>query len=331
MGRRKGKTEAARKKKSACFGITCTATSKTKICIWPEKGLSTTSARAIKELKPKDELPVVLLEEYRARQSGVAEAVPDSRRQLRHRPQGERAQVGADDRRSARRRRPTIKSFGATKMTKAREKKPRRHLQIARLAPRPPQHHHSSTHARRPLDLRGHFSRDRRETNRDALEHYDAQLKVVQFGGAWLGRRRGYALGSRGEPNRATKSAAALVADDPVAGPTSPGALSIRPKRDAHFSSLRNAGAPPAAAPVGVAAPSGNQAATATSLKDWRYVDEKSRPLMAKDLEAGTLFEYRLLPFKLVVMVDQRKLSDLMKALAESPLPLEVRGAGQRA
>jgi len=65
----------------------------------------------------------------------------------------------------------------------------------------------------------------------------------------------------------------------------------------------------------------GNKPTADQLLKDKRYVDAQRVP---QSWNQEPMKEYRLMPFELDLSVDQRKLSQLLAALANSPLPLKV-------
>jgi hypothetical protein len=64
---------------------------------------------------------------------------------------------------------------------------------------------------------------------------------------------------------------------------------------------------------------------SADYLNEWRYVDGKSKPLTAAELATPPFHEYRLMPWKVRMMVDQRKWDDLLVAFRNTVLPLSIR------
>jgi hypothetical protein len=64
---------------------------------------------------------------------------------------------------------------------------------------------------------------------------------------------------------------------------------------------------------------------TDDELLESRYVDDKGAPVPAATAKTGGGKEYRLVPFRLTVLMNQRKLPELLINLAEAELPLEVR------
>jgi hypothetical protein len=81
--------------------------------------------------------------------------------------------------------------------------------------------------------------------------------------------------------------------------------------------------APP---PIQEAAPTDAAAGPVDPLNNGRYVNAKGRPLTAADLQSPALPpEYRLMAFKLRLVVDESQLQRVVEELANSTLPLEVR------
>jgi hypothetical protein len=75
-----------------------------------------------------------------------------------------------------------------------------------------------------------------------------------------------------------------------------------------------------------------DSAATATAstnpddyLNEWRYVDGNSKPLTAAELANPPFYEYRLMPWRARLTVDQRKWDDLLVCFRNTDLPLEIR------
>ena len=60
-------------------------------------------------------------------------------------------------------------------------------------------------------------------------------------------------------------------------------------------------------------------------LKDGRYVDSQGKPLLAADLQNSKTPEYKLMAFKLRLIVDQSQFQKVIDELANSTMPLEVR------
>ena len=62
------------------------------------------------------------------------------------------------------------------------------------------------------------------------------------------------------------------------------------------------------------------------ALKSWVYVDLKGKPLTAADLAAAPYSKMlRLMPFLLVITIDQRAIDSLMVELASAPVPIDTR------
>ncbi|MDZ4821183.1 MAG: hypothetical protein SGJ20_19660 [Planctomycetota bacterium] len=60
-------------------------------------------------------------------------------------------------------------------------------------------------------------------------------------------------------------------------------------------------------------------------LNEWRYVDLTGKPLTKEDLATVSFQEFRLLPWRLRVTLDQRKLDDFLVEIRNSAMPLQVR------
>ncbi len=59
-------------------------------------------------------------------------------------------------------------------------------------------------------------------------------------------------------------------------------------------------------------------------LMNWRYVDMKAKPLMGSEL-ASQPGEYRLSPWRLTLVVDQRQLDKVLIAFRNTVMPLEIK------
>jgi hypothetical protein len=77
------------------------------------------------------------------------------------------------------------------------------------------------------------------------------------------------------------------------------------------------------AAPGG-AGPSGAKDDTDAKLIDNRYVDDKGMPLPAAALERQS--EFKMMPIRMCLLMDQRRLPKLLVECANSNMPIEVRG-----
>ncbi len=59
--------------------------------------------------------------------------------------------------------------------------------------------------------------------------------------------------------------------------------------------------------------------------KEWRYVDWKCKPLTKEELATPPFTEFSLMPWKIRVTAQHDRIDDLLVAVRNSPLPLEVR------
>jgi hypothetical protein len=60
-------------------------------------------------------------------------------------------------------------------------------------------------------------------------------------------------------------------------------------------------------------------------LNDWRYVDVNSKPITKEEFGTPQFHEYRLMPWRLRVTVDQRRWDELLVMFRNTDLPLEIR------
>jgi hypothetical protein len=60
-------------------------------------------------------------------------------------------------------------------------------------------------------------------------------------------------------------------------------------------------------------------------LNEWRFVDANGKPLGAADLATPPFYEYRLMPWRARLTVDDRKWDRLMVMFRNTALPLEIR------
>lgn len=60
-------------------------------------------------------------------------------------------------------------------------------------------------------------------------------------------------------------------------------------------------------------------------LNDWRYVKGDGTPLLAADLANPPFYEYRLMPWRVTMTVDQSKWDELLVMFRNTDLPLEIR------
>jgi hypothetical protein len=60
-------------------------------------------------------------------------------------------------------------------------------------------------------------------------------------------------------------------------------------------------------------------------LNDWRYVDINSKPITKEEFGTPQFHEYRLMPWRLRVTVDQRRWDELLVMFRNTDLPLEIR------
>jgi hypothetical protein len=60
------------------------------------------------------------------------------------------------------------------------------------------------------------------------------------------------------------------------------------------------------------------------ALKDRRYVDAKWKPMMASELATNSPLEFKLIPFRMVLFMDQRDIDRLLLEFRRSVLPIEV-------
>jgi hypothetical protein len=60
-------------------------------------------------------------------------------------------------------------------------------------------------------------------------------------------------------------------------------------------------------------------------LNEWRYVQGDGRPLSAAELATPPFYEYRLMPWRVTMTVDQRKWDELLVMFRNTELPLEIR------
>jgi len=60
-------------------------------------------------------------------------------------------------------------------------------------------------------------------------------------------------------------------------------------------------------------------------LNDWRYVNADGKPLTKEELPTSSLPEYRLMPWRARMTVDQRRWDELMVMFRNTDLPLEIR------
>lgn len=134
-----------------------------------------------------------------------------------------------------------------------------------------------------------------------------------------------------GRVMRVARAAAAAEASAGVGG--EPGADGAQPLvRPAHprFQGGAVVETPRAGSPEPDAVDAGAGAAQAASpddrLRNWIYVDFDGKPLMASDLTASLTYRMiHLVPFRMRVVMDQRRLDDLLMKLAGSAIPVDVR------
>jgi hypothetical protein len=119
--------------------------------------------------------------------------------------------------------------------------------------------------------------------------------------------------------------------DAPAADPAAiPGAPLARPPRLDIMATSRDSPSydRPRAAPAAPSMDSDGVAAGPVSVDDalmnWRYVDNKCKPLMGSEL-ASQSGEYRLSPWRLTAVVDQRQLDRLLIAFRNTVMPLEIK------
>jgi hypothetical protein len=93
------------------------------------------------------------------------------------------------------------------------------------------------------------------------------------------------------------------------------------PSREGGASGVTGLLVPDAAAPP--------EAATSTNtddyLNDWRYVDPDSKPITKEEFPNPKIHEYRLMPWRVRVTVDQRRWDELLVMFRNTDLPLEIK------
>jgi hypothetical protein len=171
-----------------------------------------------------------------------------------------------------------------------------------------------------------------REANKDSTGAHNAAVRRIdEMLVAYLAAEEN-PLGF-GESNRIAKPQAPIKTGEDVAAADAasvPGAPLARPERMDLKATSRDSPSYERMARAAPAAPSvdGEAAAAPVSVDDglmnWRYVDSKGKPLMGSEL-ASQPGEYRLSPWRLTVVVDQRQLDKFLIAFRNTVMPLEIK------
>jgi hypothetical protein len=173
-----------------------------------------------------------------------------------------------------------------------------------------------------------------REANKDSTGAHNAAVRRIdEMLVAYLAAEEN-PLGF-GESNRIAKPVqmqAKIGEDAAAADPASiPGAPLTRPERMDLKATSRDSPSYERMARAAPAAPSMDSDTAAAGpvsvddgLMNWRYVDSKGKPLMGSEL-ASQPGEYRLSPWRLTVVVDQRQLDKFLIAFRNTVMPLEIK------
>ena len=175
------------------------------------------------------------------------------------------------------------------------------------------------------------------QANQGSMGAHDAAVKEI------LAMKVGYEAaeefpGGAKEPGRITKvtpvapAAAGYGAGPDAGGAVGPGGPSAeggatggglpRPARPDRKSSGSQGGYG-VGGESGSAAPASND--PAVYLNDWRYVRGDGTPLAAADLATPPFYEYRLMPWRVTLSVDQTRWDELLVMFRNTDLPLEIR------
>jgi hypothetical protein len=172
-----------------------------------------------------------------------------------------------------------------------------------------------------------------REANKDSTGSHNAAVRRIdEMLVAYLAAEEN-PLGF-GEKNRIAKPEMEMkVGEDGAADPAAvAGAPLTRPdrpdlkatSRDSPSYERMSRAAPAAAPSIDSDGAAAGPVSVDDALMNWRYVDNKCKPLMGSEI-ASQGAEYRLSPWRLTALVDQRQLDKFLIAFRNTTMPLEIK------